>query len=116
MTALNNIDDLGADTFLGEHNAHAMGIVVGGVGVTGQPIGHAHGGPPRLLKFRKQKKRTRPEGASGNIHNERVFVAGDKIAHLLEVNSAIFRPPLYPLCVHYPNEALQSAFRLQQDR
>ncbi|MCY1447805.1 hypothetical protein D9M71_644420 [compost metagenome] len=43
-----DIDDLGADTLLGEHDAHPMRIVVGGVGVTGQPIGHAHGGPPRL--------------------------------------------------------------------
>jgi len=40
--------------------------VVGGVGVTGQPVGHAHGGPPRLLKLSKAQKRARPESISRN--------------------------------------------------
>jgi len=52
-----------------------VGIVVGGVGVTGQPIGHAHGGPPRLLKLWKAQKRARPESisaASGKSRSLRV--------------------------------------------
>jgi hypothetical protein len=43
----------------------------------------------------------RREGAFGDVHDDRVFNAGDKIAHFLKVDSAIFSPPLYPLCLHY---------------
>ena len=43
----------------------------------------------------------RREGAFGDVHDDRVFNAGDKIAHLLEVDSAIFSPPLYLLSPHY---------------
>ncbi|TDV55689.1 hypothetical protein EC919_103232 [Pseudomonas graminis] len=43
----------------------------------------------------------RREGAFGDVHDDRVFNAGDKIAHLLKVDSAIFSPPLYLLCPHY---------------
>ena len=44
----------------------------------------------------------RREGAFGDVHDDQVFSAGDKIAHLLEVDSAIFSPPSYLLRVHYP--------------
>src|SRR5471030_1588758 len=64
MTSHLHTDDLGADTLLCEHDAYSVGIVVGGVGVTGQPVGHAHGGPPRLLKLSKAQKRARPESIS----------------------------------------------------
>ncbi len=43
----------------------------------------------------------RREGAFGDVHDDRVFNAGDKIAHLLKVDSAIFSPPLYLLFRHY---------------
>jgi hypothetical protein len=62
------------------------------------------------LIFEKQKNERALKALFGNIHSERVFVAGDKIAHLLDVNSAIFRQPLYPLCVHDSKAAPQSAF------
>lgn len=44
----------------------------------------------------------RHEGAFGNVHDDRVFNAGDKIAHLLKVDSAIFSPPSYLLRARYP--------------
>jgi hypothetical protein len=49
----------------------------------------------------------RHDGAFGDVRDDRVFNAGDKIAHLLKVDPAIFSPPSYLLRARYSKRSGQ---------